>query len=81
MGLLLASLRLHGLPCGAAGFSLRLLLFDLGTAADLLTAHLVVGQTAQTRCAFGQGLIFDSAPPSNAYYSQWPCCRMRNCSS
>jgi hypothetical protein len=70
LDLLLASLKLRALPSGTFGFSFLLFLFVLGKAADLLTSYLVVNHLIQSRCSFGQGLVFDDGtklamPPFN----------------
>ncbi|KAF5681910.1 hypothetical protein FDENT_7879 [Fusarium denticulatum] len=70
LDLLLAPLKLRALPSGAFGFSFLLFLFVLGKAADLLTSYLVVNHLIQSRCSFGQGLVFDDGanlpmPPFN----------------
>ncbi|KAF4434585.1 hypothetical protein F53441_13678 [Fusarium austroafricanum] len=59
LDLLLAPLRLRAFPSGPFGFAFLLLLFAIGKAADLLTSYLVVSQPIQSRCAFGQGLVFN----------------------
>ncbi|KAF5596018.1 hypothetical protein FPANT_4452 [Fusarium pseudoanthophilum] len=70
LDLLLAPLKLRALPSGAFGFSFLLFLFVLGKAADLLTSYLVVNHLIQSRCSFGQSLVFDDGanlpmPPFN----------------
>ncbi|KAF5560588.1 hypothetical protein FNAPI_4122 [Fusarium napiforme] len=70
LDLLLAPLKLRALLSGAFGFSFLLFLFVLGKAADLLTSYLVVNHLLQSRCLFGQGLVFDDGtnlpmPPFN----------------
>ncbi|SPJ93285.1 uncharacterized protein FTOL_13891 [Fusarium torulosum] len=71
LDLLLAPLRLRAFPSGPFGFAFLLLLFAIGKAADLLTSYLVISQPIQSRCAFGQGLVFNDGhtnfpmPPFN----------------
>ena len=69
LDLVLAAVSTRSLPGGRAGFFLLLLIFALSKGTDLLTTYLVVGQKLQSRCAFGQGLVFND----NRFdiYSPW----------
>ncbi|EFY87060.1 hypothetical protein MAC_06849 [Metarhizium acridum CQMa 102] len=68
LDLVLTSFRLRRLAGGTVGFSILLLLFLLGKAADVLTAYLVVSKPVKDRCWFGQGLVFNDSMPD--IYSQ-----------
>lgn len=68
LDLVLTSFRLRRLAGGTVGFSILLLLFLLGKAADVLTAYLVVSKPVKHRCWFGQGLVFNDSVPN--VYSQ-----------
>ncbi|KAK9438304.1 hypothetical protein VB005_09312 [Metarhizium brunneum] len=68
LDLVLTSFRLRKLAGGTVGFSILLLLFLLGKAADILTAYLVVSKPIKDRCWFGRGLVFNDTMPN--IYSQ-----------